>query len=219
MKHLFTLFFTTMLTVGAYAQYCIPAYGTGTAVGDSLSNVQLGTINASFPSPASGYGDYTALTSTNLYAGAFYSLSVTGNPTFSITVEAWIDYNLDSVFQLNEKLGHLDLGAGASGTITFQVPTTAVQDTSRLRVMGVFPQGLASLDPCQTTAAFGETEDYQVIILPQPPEDAGVLGIESFTSSCNFGSQPLEISVYNFGSQTQDTIPVAYSVNGGATGD
>ncbi|MEZ4777089.1 MAG: GEVED domain-containing protein [Bacteroidia bacterium] len=215
MKHLFTLIFTCLLSVSVYAQYCIPAYSVGTTAGDSLTNVQLGTINASFPNPPSGYGNYTALASTNLYTGAFYNLSVTGNPVFSITVEAWIDYDINSAFALTEKLGHLNLTAGATGVITFQVPTTATVGTTRLRVMGVYPSGIATLDPCGTTFTFGETEDYGIVILPQPPEDAGVLGIVPFASSCNFGLQTIEASVYNFGSQTQDTIPMAYSVNGG----
>ncbi|MEZ4828067.1 MAG: GEVED domain-containing protein [Bacteroidia bacterium] len=215
MKHLVTLFLSCLLSVSAYAQYCIPAYSTGTTVGDSLSTIQLGTINATFPSPASGYANYTAVASTNLYTGAFYNLSVTGNPTFSITVEAWIDYNINNAFATTEKLGHLDLTAGATGVITFQVPTTATVGTTRLRVMGVYPSGIVSLDPCGTTYTFGETNDFTVVILPQPPEDAGVLGIVPFASSCNFGDQTIEASVYNFGSQTQDTIPMAYSVNGG----
>ncbi|MDX2249125.1 MAG: GEVED domain-containing protein, partial [Bacteroidia bacterium] len=216
MKHLLTLFFTCLLSVGAYAQYCIPGYSVGTTAGDSLSNVQIGTINASYPSPPSGYANYTSIASTNLYTGAFYNLSVTGNPIFSITVEAWIDYNINSAFAITEKLGHLDLLSGATGTITFQVPTTATVGTTRLRVMGVYPSGIASLDPCGTTYTFGETNDFQVVILPQPPEDAGVLSIVPFVSSCNFTSQPITASVYNFGSQTQDTIPMGYSINGAA---
>ena len=132
-------------------------------------------------------------------------------------MEAWIDYDDDSTFTVAEKLGTLNLTAGASGTIVFTVPATAVQDTLRMRLMGVYPANVAPLAPCGSFT-FGETEDYNVVIFPQPADDVAASNIAALTSSCSYSTnEPITVTVSNFGSAVQDTIPINYSINGGAT--
>ncbi|MEZ4850248.1 MAG: GEVED domain-containing protein [Bacteroidia bacterium] len=176
----------------------------------------LGTFSANYPASAIGYSDYTGLATIGLTAGAPYSLTVQNNPQWSSTVEAWIDFDDDSIFTLAEKLGTLNLTAGATGTIVFTVPPNAVNDTVRMRLMGVFPSNAGPLDPCGTTFGFGETEDYNVLIFPPPPEDAGVTSITPLSTICGFSAnEPININVLNYGMMAQDTIPVSYSINGG----
>jgi hypothetical protein len=215
MKQFFTLIFAFLVSTGAYAQFCVPIYSIGTTSGDSLASMSLASFTASYPAATTGYSDYTDSATIDLTAGAPYTLSVTNNPTWSITVEAWIDYNDDTVFSINEKIGSIDLTPGATGTMVFVVPANAVNDTLRMRLMGVFPSGQAPLDPCGSFT-FGETEDYHVNILPPPPDDVGVSNIAGLSTVCGFSAnEPINISVLNLGMNTQDTIPVAYSVNGG----
>ena len=109
MKHCFTLIFAFLLSTGVYAQFCIPSYNSGTTDGDSIVSMTLGTFSANYPASAIGYSDYTGLATIGLTAGAPYSLTVQNNPQWSSTVEAWIDFDDDSIFTLAEKLGQVGI--------------------------------------------------------------------------------------------------------------
>ena len=214
MKKLFTFLAMVTMSAGLFAQYCVPTYTTGPTVGDSIVSFQLESINASFPGDPSGYNDYTAVASTNLTAGGSYTATVVGNPGFAITAAIWIDFNLDTLFDATEKLGEVIIGAGQTGTLSFTVPPSAVVDTTRLRLLGAF--GTTNVGPCDPLT-FGETEDYQVIILPPPPNDVGVTSIDEFDAGCGLSaSEIITVELTNFGTNSQTAFPMSYSVNGGA---
>jgi len=55
-------------------------------------------------------------------------------------------------------------------------------------------------------------------VYDKPPNDAGVFAIDAPISGCNLtASEGVTIKVINFGADPQDTIPVAYRINGGAS--
>ena len=132
MKNMLTFLRTTAMLAGAlmignaaHAQYCLPTYTTGTTDGDFIDGVSVGDIANTGTGGAItgvGYSDYSFL-STDLMQGLTYTMTCNNNPSWSQTYTAWIDYDNDDVFEAGEVLGSLSLSAGATGTITFTVPT------------------------------------------------------------------------------------------------
>ncbi|MCC7533179.1 MAG: T9SS type A sorting domain-containing protein, partial [Bacteroidia bacterium] len=141
------------------ADFCIPTYTNGSAF-DHLTNVTLGTINNN--SGASLDYIYYNNLSTNLYAGGSYNLTGTIYNGGTEMVAAWIDYNNDGIFSAAEKLGEY---TGLTFTIPFTVALNATPGMYRLRVRNVY--NTINIDPC-INYSYGETEDYNVVILPAP---------------------------------------------------
>jgi PKD repeat protein len=163
-KQLLLAFFLLM-SFGMYAApYCIPTSTNGTTGGDFINGVNLGTINNQNTGSTTGttYNDYSNLSTDVSQAGTF-SLTINGG-TFAIGFYgAWIDYNGDSTFTANEKLGQVQTNTpNQTVTITFTVPLTASLGTKRLRVRSA--RNTNNMDPCQNYTR-GETEDYTVNIL------------------------------------------------------
>ncbi|MBK6965834.1 MAG: S8 family serine peptidase [Bacteroidales bacterium] len=143
--------------------YCEPSYTLGSNYGDYISLVQLQEINnTTGPAPAPYYTYYDSQTAY-LSAGAEYTLTLSaGTYPNSNNMIAWIDYDFDGIFEEEEKLGFVSLLAQPDvGTMTFTVPTAALNGTTRMRVREVY----ASLEfgPCNEEY-YGETEDYPVNI-------------------------------------------------------
>lgn len=147
---------------------CIPISSSGTADGDYINRVALGTINnantGGIGQPT--YTDYSATLSTSLIRGSQYTLSVQGGTFDDDNVAAWIDYDQDEVLEAAEKLGETDITqAGQTVTITFTVPAGASLGATVLRVRNVFHNTGEPVptDPC-FAYDFGETEDYGITI-------------------------------------------------------
>ncbi len=145
--------------------YCIPTYTTGSGEGDFISNVVLGAIsNPTVAAPDPFYIYYDAL-STNLTTGTSNTISISvGTFATNNNVAAWIDYNQSGTFEASEKLGEvINLNALGTGSITFTVPVSALAGTTRMRVREAW--NVVGIDPC-LNYDFGETEDYNVVIIP-----------------------------------------------------
>ncbi len=147
---------------------CIPTSEVGTAEGDYINGVTLGSINntnsGSITSPA--YSDLTATWSTTLAQGSTHNLTVQSGEYAPDHYAAWIDHDQDGLFEPAEKLGEfINASPGQSQVITFTVPANATPGTTVMRVRGVYHnEGEPSpTDPC-FNYAFGETEDYGIII-------------------------------------------------------
>jgi hypothetical protein len=108
----------TLISTGPSTAYCVPQYASGTANGDYINGVTLGSISNlnSGSSTGSSYNDLTNL-STGLAAGTEYTLQVQNNPDFSEVVAAWIDYNQDLTFSSDELLGQTSVTAGSTASI------------------------------------------------------------------------------------------------------
>jgi uncharacterized protein YfdQ (DUF2303 family) len=147
---------------------CIPTSAQGTADGDFINGVQLGSILNTNSGGVGGpsYTDYTASFSTSLTQGNTYLIAIQSGDYTPDQFSAWIDMDQDDVFEASEKLGEFtNTAAGEVQTFTFTIPAGAVLGNTVLRVRGVY-HGTgepAPTDPC-FNYAYGETEDYRVII-------------------------------------------------------
>jgi len=158
--------------------YCEPIYTTGKTSGDLISNVEIpGTTlaNNSGTDPVNpaytyftGQPNYTA----DLQAGTTYNISVTYGSFASQQCAVWIDFNGDGVFETpSERVGFTTSNSvGSFATVSFPItlPCDPVPGTYRMRVRNVYATAGNTIDPC-ATYTWGETEDYDVTILPPPP--------------------------------------------------
>jgi len=146
---------------------CIPTSLAGTDDGDFVDGVQLGSIDNTGSGGVAGptYNDYTAQ-STDLMRGDEHTLTITSGEYDTDIVGAWIDFNANDVFEVEELLGEaLTTIPFENVDLIFTVPSDAALGTTLLRVRCVFPGDLepTSADPC-FNFAWGETEDYSVNI-------------------------------------------------------
>ncbi|MFZ1695153.1 MAG: GEVED domain-containing protein, partial [Flavobacteriales bacterium] len=162
---------TLQVNLAAPSAYCATSYSTGTGFGDFLTSVSIpGTTlnNSTGASAAPYYTLYPATGSTTatLSAGTSYTLNAIAG-TYTINdVAVWIDYNQDGVFQdPAEKLGQVDnFGAAPTvASITFTVPLTALNGSTRMRVREA-DQGITNGMSACGALSFGEVEDYVVTI-------------------------------------------------------
>ena len=146
---------------------CIPTSTNGTTDGDYVSGVELGTLSntGTGGTGTPTYVDYTAL-STSLERGTTYTIDVTSGAYNQDIVGAWIDFDGNDVFGAGEELGNgVTATAFQTLSFTFTVPVNAALGGTVLRARCVYPGTgqIAVADPCYDFA-YGETEDYTVII-------------------------------------------------------
>jgi ELWxxDGT repeat protein len=161
--------YINVTTGGGGGSYCAITTSTyGTADGDFIDGVTLGTINNINSGSTTGpfYNNYTTM-STNLLQGSSQTINIksgTWIATYPDYYAAWIDYNHDNDFaDAGEKLGEfLSTAPSTTQGIAFVVPATATAGSTRMRVRGVWATA-AGIDPC-LAYAYGETEDYSVNI-------------------------------------------------------
>ncbi len=147
---------------------CIPTSAVGTADGDFIDGVVLGSINNTGTGSTAGpdYHDYTVAHSTTLLRGASYTLQVTNGDYFQDNVAAWIDFNGNGQFSAAEKLGStITSSPGQTVSFPFTVPSNAVPGNTVMRVRIYFADDDEPevADPC-FSYTWGETEDYRIVI-------------------------------------------------------
>ena len=151
--------------------YCTPTYSSGTAFGDYISKVQLGTINNVTVGAATPYYTLypaTGTTTTTLTAGSSYTITLTAGTYTQNDIAAWIDYNQNGNLEdAGEKLGQTDnMGATpASTSYTFTVPANAANGKVRLRVREIDGSVPGAMSPCTVQSSYGEVEDYDITIV------------------------------------------------------
>jgi GEVED domain/Secretion system C-terminal sorting domain len=175
-KKLFNYLFA-ILSIGAInAQiYCTTGLGgsCGAAsitnfsiTGTSLNNTSTCTTNSNFDA----YTFYSAspTTSATLLLGVQYTLNITATNTPN-QVKVYIDYNKNGSW--NDPGEEIVVCASCTSSpnnifsATFTVPTSAVNDTTRLRVR---TRQATIADACENMGS-GETEDYLVYLDPGAP--------------------------------------------------
>ena len=144
--------------------YATPSNNCGI---DQIINVTFAGINRS--SACDVYTVYTSPT-PNITQGLSYSISVTTGADVE-GVRAWIDYNIDGVFNNTAGteliLGPLYAGTNpATYTAMVTVPISATPGLTRLRVRCNYAGSPVDATSAQT---WGEVEDYCVNILPNTP--------------------------------------------------
>ena len=150
-------------TGASYYYMCINSVWT-TGASTNLSNMGTGWTNSS----STGYTNYLSQT-----------LVVSQNTAFTLHVcdygwgymgwAAWIDYNGDGVFSASERVYYNNTSYNTytscnQGNVT--VPCTANTGMTRMRIRVDYFNAPSS--PC-STQNYGETEDYSVNIVSNPP--------------------------------------------------
>ncbi|WBV61129.1 GEVED domain-containing protein [Chryseobacterium camelliae] len=160
--------------------YCATVSSGGT--GTLINNVQFGSINnnssASQPTASPYYTFYPSAT-TSVTIGTSENISITIGPagpsyTGAIT-SVWIDWNQDGTLSSTEHF-YVGPGSGSAGipsgttlTVPVSIPVTAIPGVTRMRIRtrGSGSQNLPT-DAC-TNFGSGETEDYNITLLPGIP--------------------------------------------------
>ncbi len=135
-----------------------------------ITNVTFNTIDNTTVADTSGYGDYTAV-STTVAPGSTYLLSVTIKPDTGEKISVFFDWNQNEVFTDpgEEVVVTPDIIQSSdpnsfTATINVNVPVTATLGATRMRVVLSFLN--ADTDPVQSSGTLpgGEAEDYTVIL-------------------------------------------------------
>ena len=150
----------------AASSYC--ASGANNSADSYISSVQLNTINRSSSGSCATYTDYTATDSTDLVPGQSYSLSITtgdcdGGAGFNHQTKVYIDWNNDGDFGDNgEEVFAQPYGVATTINTNITVPSGATAGSTQMRI--VCAEGASTIvAPCGTYA-YGETEDYRIVI-------------------------------------------------------
>ncbi len=150
-------------TTGSNVVYCTPSStNNGTYINNFTTS--LGSTNISNASvyTTGGYQDnYSATAVTSVPTGSFnFDMTVTGG-TFGAAI--WVDWNSDGTFETSERVFVTSSYSSGpfSGSIT--VPAGTASGDYRMRVMVDF-NSTAPSNPCNTTAARTETEDYKITV-------------------------------------------------------
>ena len=122
-----------------------------------IDNVTIQNLNNTTGNTA--YAAY-ATPVLNLYVDSTYTLDISANTGWgSNDFGAWIDFDGDADFSMNERIMY-DLNSGGGSINTFIVPNNArVGDTVTLRVRLSYWS-----DPVACGNQFGEVEDYKVFL-------------------------------------------------------
>jgi hypothetical protein len=183
--------------------HCIPTY-TGTICTASISEVSLNTLNniSTCFAPAHTIYPASGSTTTSLEAGGQYTIDVT-SPDASI-VSMWIDYNQNGIFEASEwNQVTLSTVANTPSSYTFIVPASATLGNTLMRIRTRFSGNLNGPGDACTIFGSGESEDYVVTIVPQPPcTGTPTPGntLASATSACPGQTVTLSLQNYTNGS-------------------
>ncbi|MFN7313456.1 MAG: BNR-repeat neuraminidase N-terminal domain-containing protein [Bacteroidota bacterium] len=156
--------------------HCEPLYQFGKTDGDLISRVRIiGTTLDNNSGTAPVNPAYTYFTgspnfTTQLVQGSSYIMEATIGSFASQGVAAWIDYNDDGVFQATERIGFTTGTIGTSfgsGSFPITLSCASTPGIFRMRVRCAYATNGNVIDPC-TSYGYGEGEDYDVTILPNP---------------------------------------------------
>ncbi len=199
----------TFTTLVATITYCT-SKGNNTTY-EYINKVALGTINNT-SGDNGGYHDYTAL-STNIAGGTANTITLTPgfhSSSYKEYWNVWIDYSHNGVFtDAGEKVATGNSTGALS--ISFTVPTTAFNGTTRMRVQMEY--NAAPTTSC-LTYTYGEVEDYTVIVTgnaqgPQfAPGDVSNSGIGEMTEISSV------VTLYPNPAQDKLTVEFTSNMNG-----
>lgn len=214
--------------------YCTPTYTFGKTDGDLISNVVIvGTTLSNNTGTAPVNPSYTYFTgqpnyTANLQAGTTYTIQVSVGTFGSQGVAVWIDFNEDGVFQMSERVGFTSSPIAANGSASFflSLPCNPTPGLKRMRIRDVWNTAGSAIDPC-LSYGFGETEDYDVTILPPPacptPINVAVSAVTSNKATVTWGvgcvetAWVVEYGPAGFTPGTGTSVPVAttsYQITG-----
>ncbi len=208
---------TQVMTVTfEFISFCTPTYTNTCASGDYIDGVQFSNISNT-STGCNGNSDNFILYSNPpaiVGRGISYPITLTPSTANPMGFGVWVDFNLDNDYADTGEFV-LSIAPGiVPVTDTFTVPLWASLGDTRIRIRGIAGVTPTAADSCNN-ATNGETEDYELHI--KLLTDIGILQIESPVTVCGLtATESIIVSVYNFGAVDQDSIPLAYRVDGGA---
>ena len=200
--------------------YCVSSATNGG--NEEIVQVNLSNIsNYSFPSGAM-YSNYNNSVAPGiLVQGNAHQISITSDYAPGATtlhdcwVEVYIDWDNDGIYTEPQEIAFgsaITSSQTVSGLVT--VPITAAYGNHSMRVVMEQIPAASGVVPCGTYT-YGETEDYQVFVQPPYAIDAGAITILSPNGTLlENNSYPVEVVVYNYGTNTITSMDVVYTVNG-----
>jgi hypothetical protein len=218
-------------TTGSAGCACIPVYTVGKTDGDLISQVAITgtTLNnnsgTSPTNPAFTYFNTLPEHTGDLQAGTTYNIQVTYGSFTAQQCAVWIDFNENGVFETTERVGFTTSNSTAAfQTVSFPIslPCNPTPGVKRMRVRNVYFTNGNTIDPC-ATYSFGETEDYDVTILP-PPACPSITGLAAgtptafsvplnWTIGCAESAWNVEYGPVGFTPGTGTTVSAGTNVN------
>lgn len=224
---------TSAFSVG----YCEPTYTFGKTDGDLISLVEIvgTTLNnnsgTSPTNPAYTYFNTLPNHTAELSAGTSYTVNVSVGTWGNQHIRAWIDFNDNGIFEPNESIGNAIIAQGLGNAGPFPAANFTISlacnppvGVHRMRIRSVWSTGTTLhtiMDPC-LNYGFGETEDYDVTILPPPacPSPSGLVASNITTSSvtldwnigCTETAWELEYGAPGFTPGNGTVVPAATNI-------
>jgi len=159
------------------AQYCLPVYSIGCTSSDFIDNVfttggltNISNLNSGCNGILPNNYTYNNTMTVSQVQGASFNYSVQAGTAFSQGFAIWIDWNQDYDFdEPNEFIWSSPGSAITPFTGSILIPTTAPPGITRMRITCRFVTVPLSTDYCGVDFSYGETEDYNVEVLPSAP--------------------------------------------------
>lgn len=203
-----TNYITVVSTTGSpVSASCTPAT-TANCCGIGIYNVTFNTINNTTAGGSDGYKDYVCTSSTMVYAGSSYTLSIQTGTSWAENVSVWIDYNNDGSFATSEQV------FSSNSVLTYHSGTVAIASNAvvntplRMRVISDYNTIVSACN----NVMYGQTEDYSISVSPNTVPPVAKFGADKIVS-CNgaiaFSDSSLNSPaswLWNFGDGTTDTI-------------
>ena len=200
--------------------YCTS--GSTIMTGTQIDSVEIGSIqNGGAGSSCVSYTNYTNL-STQLQPNQKVPIRILLGSCDATTnkriVKVFIDYTSTGNFQQVAVSDTLNGGPGVIYTDTFRTPTVlSTGNYGIMRIVAMETKDTSAVLACGTYPT-GETEDYTVQFAA-PTNDVGITQIVNPAgTACAGDSQLVTILIKNFGSATQNNVPVTTVIStGGST--
>jgi hypothetical protein len=153
-----------------YASMSCSSYGMDIAT-LGINGYSGSTLRDAADCDGSGYLNRTGL-SVDMMQSLTYTTSVTASGTYSLHIQAWIDFNDNGRFDtITETVGGRNTYS-RSTTFGITIPIAATPGRHRMRVRVTYASGsdpsYPSMSPCGSTS-YGEVRDYTVNVIALPP--------------------------------------------------
>ncbi len=176
---------TTVGTYSTKAYYfpsssCTPRFyyapsSLGSTIGTSTSPFRMvgfsGSINDASTASSTGYTDQSATMGCTVNAGTTYTATTGSSASYSLDVQAWIDFNSDGAFQSTEVVGGAAATAAATHPFNIVMPAgdgAHQPGVYRMRVATEYyyhhyPNLLACPNTSTSSSYYGEVRDYYIV--------------------------------------------------------
>lgn len=148
--------------------------------GLTLNGTILSQNSGCSPSSSAYYTSFEAVSGT-VTAGQSATFTVSKGTTNPIGAAIWVDLDNNGIFDASEKLYNMpatDKNATFSGSLSIPAGTTA----SNIKMRVVAAYNTVPNDPC-STYGYGETEEYNLVVIPCSVPVATLSGTTSVTTS------------------------------------